>query len=72
MEQELTETKSKLVVSFAQTPERFKEDLKLEIDNVKQQLEELWAKIESSKELEKDLAEFLGFSLNYTQTLIDD
>ena len=63
----LTNLKTKmsdLIMSLAQNPD-LKNDIRIEIDKLKEQINEAEQKANESKEFEKDLIEFTTFALDY-------
>lgn len=69
---QLQDTKSKLVVEFATTEPSLKEDLKLEIENIKQKIVDTEIEITNLSELDKDLVQFVDFGMNYSDELAND
>lgn len=70
--EELNKTKSKLVIAMATAEDGYKEDIRSEVDHIKEQIKQTENAIQSSDDLSDDLIDFVKFALEYTNDLKDD
>jgi hypothetical protein len=69
---ELRSTKSKLIVELAKADAEYKQDIKDEVDRIKLEILDNEARLNQLSEIQDDLIEFVKFSLEYTNNLMDD
>jgi DNA invertase Pin-like site-specific DNA recombinase len=68
----LHSTKSNLIVEMAKSNDDYKQDIKEEITKVKAQIIDVENQIKVLSEIQNDLIDFVKFSLEYSNKLMDD
>jgi site-specific DNA recombinase len=69
---QLEDTKSKLVLEMVRSDSAYKEDIRIEVDRVKEQISAVHDELHSLDDLHEDLIDFVKFGLEYTNELKDD